>query len=103
MLGGASGAIIIEGTENVNPIVAGLPERTLIIRDNLVPGGPAPGGPIPSWDISLNYTPIPYPAFKPPVVPMKPLEKQFWRVLNASADTIIDLQQFCSMTTSNSR
>jgi FtsP/CotA-like multicopper oxidase with cupredoxin domain len=92
VLGGASGAIIVEGTENVNPIVAGLHERTLIIRDNLVPGGPTPGGAIPSWDISLNYAPVPYPSFTPVVVPMKPLEKQFWRVLNASADTIIDLQ-----------
>jgi FtsP/CotA-like multicopper oxidase with cupredoxin domain len=92
VLGGASGAIIVEGTENVNPIVAGLPERTLIIRDNLVPGNPTPGGAIPSWDISLNYIPVPYPSFTPAVIPMKPLERQFWRVLNASADTIIDLQ-----------
>ena len=92
VLGGASGAIIVEGTENVNPIVAGLPERTLIIRDNLVPGNPTPGGAIPSWDISLNYIPVPYPSFTPAVVPMKPMERQFWRVLNASADTIIDLQ-----------
>ena len=92
LLGGASGAIIVQGTENVNPIVSGLPARTLIIRDNLVPGGPTPGGNIPSWDISLNYAPIPYPSFTPVVVPMKPLEKQFWRVVNASADTIIDLQ-----------
>jgi FtsP/CotA-like multicopper oxidase with cupredoxin domain len=44
LLGGASGAIIVQGTENVNPIVSGLPERTLIIRDNLVPGLPDPGG-----------------------------------------------------------
>ncbi len=92
VLGGASGAIIVQGTENVNPIVSGLPARTLIIRDNLLPGGPTPGGSIPSWDISLNYAPIPYPSFTPVVVPMKPLEKQFWRVVNASADTIIDLQ-----------
>ena len=92
VLGGASGAIIVEGMENVNPIVAGLPERTLIIRDNLVPGNPTPGGSIPSWDISLNYIPVPYPSFTPAVVSMKPLQKQFWRVLNASADTIVDLQ-----------
>ena len=92
VLGGASGAIVVDGIENVNPLVAGLPERTLIIRDNLVPGNPTPGGAIPSWDISLNYIPVPYPSFTPAVLPMKPLEKQFWRVLNASADTIIDLQ-----------
>ncbi len=91
-LGGASGAIIVEGIENVNPAVAGLPERTLIIRDNLVPGNPSPGGAVPSWDISLNYTPVPYPEFTPVVIPMKPSQKQFWRVLNACADTILDLQ-----------
>ena len=90
--GGASGAIIVEGIENVNPAVAGLPQRLMIIRDNLVPGTPDPGGNIPSWDISLNYIPIPSPKFTPVVVPMKPFEKQFWRVVNASADTILDLQ-----------
>jgi FtsP/CotA-like multicopper oxidase with cupredoxin domain len=90
--GGASGALIVEGIQNSNPEVAGLPQQTLIIRDNLVPGNPTPGGDVPSWDISVNYIPVPYPSFTPVVVPMKPLEKQFWRVLNASADTIIDLQ-----------
>jgi FtsP/CotA-like multicopper oxidase with cupredoxin domain len=90
--GGASGAIIVEGIENVNPAVAGLPERVMIIRDNLVPGNPTPGGAIPSWDLSLNYIPVAYPNFTPVVVPMKPLEKQFWRVVNASADTILDIQ-----------
>jgi FtsP/CotA-like multicopper oxidase with cupredoxin domain len=73
-------------------LVAGLPARTLIIRDNLVPGNPTPGGAIPSWDISLNYIPVPYPSFTPVVVPIKPLQKELWRVLNASADTILDLE-----------
>lgn len=90
--GGASGAIIVEGIENVNPEVAGLPERVMVIRDSLVPGNPTPGGNIPSWDISLNYIPVPSPDYTPVIVPMKPLEKQFWRVVNASADTILDLQ-----------
>ena len=31
--GGASGAIIVDGIENVQPAVAGLPERVLFIRD----------------------------------------------------------------------
>jgi FtsP/CotA-like multicopper oxidase with cupredoxin domain len=92
VLGGASGAIVVDGIENVNPLVAGLPARTLIIRDNLVPGNPTPGGAIPSWDISLNYIPVPYPSFTPVVVPIKPQQKELWRVLNASADTILDLE-----------
>jgi FtsP/CotA-like multicopper oxidase with cupredoxin domain len=90
--GGASGALIVEGIQNVNPAVAGLPQQLLIIRDNPVPGSPTPGGRIPSWDLSLNYVPIAYPAFTPAIIQMKPSERQFWRVLNASADTIIDLQ-----------
>lgn len=90
--GGASGALIVEGIQNVNPIVAGLPEQVLIIRDNPVPGNPTPGVSVPSWDLSLNYVPVAYPAFAPGVIQMKPSERQFWRVLNASADTIIDLQ-----------
>jgi len=92
VLGGASGALIVDGIQNMIPDVAGLPEQVLIIRDNLVPGNPEPGGNIPSWDISLNYVPVPSPAFTPAVIQMKPSERQFWRVLNASADTIIDLQ-----------
>jgi FtsP/CotA-like multicopper oxidase with cupredoxin domain len=90
--GGASGAIVVEGIENVNNDVARLPERILVIRDNPVPGNPAPGGAVPAWDISLNYIPVAYPTFTPAVIPMKPSEQQFWRVVNASADTIINLQ-----------
>lgn len=33
VLGGASGALIIEGVEQANPELAGLPERVLVIRD----------------------------------------------------------------------
>ncbi len=64
----------------------------LIVRDNPVPGNPTPGGPIPSWDLSLNYIPVPYPDFTPAVLQMKPGAREFWRVLNACADSILDLQ-----------
>ena len=90
--GGASGALIVEGIQRINPELAGLPQQVLIVRDNLVPGNPTPGGNIPSWDVSLNFVPVAWPAFTPAVIQMKPGEKQLWRVLNASADTIIDLQ-----------
>jgi FtsP/CotA-like multicopper oxidase with cupredoxin domain len=89
--GGATGAIIVEGIENINHNVAGLPERTLIVRDNLVPGAPDADD-VPAWDLSLNYIPIAYPAYTPAIIPIKPLQKQFWRVLNSAADTILDLQ-----------
>jgi FtsP/CotA-like multicopper oxidase with cupredoxin domain len=90
--GGASGAIIIDGIENLQPAVAGLAERVLMIRDQTVPNSPTPGGTVPSWDVSLNYVPILYPSFTPAVVEMKSGQKEFWRVANASADTILDLQ-----------
>jgi FtsP/CotA-like multicopper oxidase with cupredoxin domain len=92
--GGASGAIVVEGLQNVQPAVAGLAERIFVIRDQSVTGRPPPGGPtdIPSWDVTLNYVPIPYPEYTPAIVQMKPGEKQLWRVVNACADSQMDLQ-----------
>lgn len=90
--GGASGAIVVESIENIQPAVAGLPERILVVRDQTIPDGPSPGGTVPSWDVSLNYVPILYPSFTPAVVYVKPGQREFWRVANASADTILDLQ-----------
>ena len=95
--GGASGAIVVEGIENIQPAVAGLPERVLIVRDQTIPNGPMPGGGVPSWDVSLNYVPIsylplPHTSYQPAIIEMKPGQQEFWRVANASADTILDLQ-----------
>jgi FtsP/CotA-like multicopper oxidase with cupredoxin domain len=90
--GGASGAIIVEGIENLQPAVAGLRERLFVIRDQNVAGNPTPGDSIPSWDLTLNYIPIAYPALTPAVIHMAPGEKQLWRVLNASADSLVDLE-----------
>jgi FtsP/CotA-like multicopper oxidase with cupredoxin domain len=90
--GGASGAIVVEGLENVQSAVAGLPARLLVIRDQIVAGNAMPGGAVPAWDISLNYVPISYPAEIPAVIQVLPGRKELWRVLNASADTVTDLQ-----------
>ncbi|MDB6162503.1 MAG: Multicopper oxidase [Gammaproteobacteria bacterium] len=95
--GGASGVIIVGGIANIQPAVAGLPERVLVFRDQNVAGSPAPGGVIPAWDLSLNYVPIPYvstpqPGFIPSIIKIKQGQKEFWRVANSSADTILDLQ-----------
>jgi FtsP/CotA-like multicopper oxidase with cupredoxin domain len=101
--GGATGAIIVEGIENVNPAVAGLAQRVIVVRDTLPrnPGHvlrhptrhtaglqPAEAG----WDLLVNYVPIGGPAYIPAVLEMKPGEKQFWRVANTSAITILDLR-----------
>ncbi len=90
--GGASGALIVDGIEAIQPAVAGLPNRVFVIRDQNVAGLPMPGGAVPAWDLTLNYVPIAYPALIPAVIKMGPGEKQFWRVANASADTILDLE-----------
>lgn len=88
--GGASGVIEVEGIANVQPAVSGLPQRYLIIRDQALQN-PA-GDNAPSWDVSVNYIPVPYPQYTPAVIKMNPGTQEFWRVANASADTILDLK-----------
>ena len=90
--GGASGAVVVDGIEKLQPAVAGLPERILFVRDQIVAGQPTPGGAVPSWDVTLNYVPIAYPAEVPAIIQMKPGKKEFWRVANASADSLYDVQ-----------
>jgi FtsP/CotA-like multicopper oxidase with cupredoxin domain len=94
ILGGESGAIIVEGMEHAVPRVAGLRERVFIVRDEMMPE-PTPAEKQdpqrPTKQISINNVPVPYPKYPAAVIKMKPLERQFWRVLNASADTYVDL------------
>ncbi|HEX3945330.1 MAG TPA: multicopper oxidase domain-containing protein [Rhizomicrobium sp.] len=90
--GGASGAIIVEGIENIQPVVAGLPQRLLVVRDQPLPGLVRQGTGAPFWDLSVNYVPVTYPKFVPSVIKMQAGSKEFWRVANASANSILDLQ-----------
>src|SRR5271154_377951 len=117
VMGGASGALIVEGIERANPELAGLPERVFVIRDqklqnpNAAPSDVASGAipPVvldadgdvkntgtgtgkPAVDLSLNFVPVPYPDYPPAMIAMKPGERQLWRVLNASAITYLNLQ-----------
>jgi FtsP/CotA-like multicopper oxidase with cupredoxin domain len=116
VLGGASGALIVEGIERAVKDVAGLPERVLVIRDQdlLNPNAPpSKSEPVlpkllidrdgdaanngtgfgkPAKDLSINFVPVPYPDYPPAVIEMKPGERQLWRVLNASAITYLDLE-----------
>ena len=116
LLGGASGALIVEGIERAKKEVAGLPERVFIIRDqdlvnpNAPPSKSEPVVPKfmidrdgdaanngtgfgkPAKDLSINYVPVPYPDYPPAVIEMKPGERQLWRVLNASAITYLNLE-----------
>jgi len=116
VLGGASGAMIVEGIERADKAVAGLPERVFVIRDQdlLNPNAPpSKSEPVipkmlfdkdgdaantgtgfgkPAKDISINFTPMPYPDYRPAVIEMKPEEQQLWRVVNASAITYLNLE-----------
>jgi FtsP/CotA-like multicopper oxidase with cupredoxin domain len=40
----------------------------------------------------MNYVPVPYPKYPPGIVQMQAGAQEFWRVVNASADTVADLQ-----------
>jgi FtsP/CotA-like multicopper oxidase with cupredoxin domain len=115
VLGGASGALIVEGIERANLDLAGLPERVLVIRDqDLLNPGAAPsksepvvpkmlidrdgdagnngtGFGMPAKDMSVNFVPVPYPDYPTASIKMKPDERQLWRVLNASAITYLSL------------
>ncbi len=116
VLGGASGALIVEGIERSRKSVAGLPERVFIIRDQDLVNPDAPpsksepvvpkfmidrdgdaanngtGFGKPAKDLSINYVPVPYPDYPPATIRMRPGERQLWRVLNASAITYLNLQ-----------
>ena len=116
VLGGASGAIIVEGIERADQAVAGLPERVLVIRDqdlvnpNAPPSKSEPVVPKmlfdrdgdaantgtgfgkPAKDLSVNFVPVPYPDYQPAVIEMKPDEQQLWRVVNASGITYLNLE-----------
>jgi FtsP/CotA-like multicopper oxidase with cupredoxin domain len=116
VLGGASGAIIVEGIESTNKEVVGLRERVLIVRDEDLQNPDAPpsksepvmpkvrvdhdgdtvntgtGFGKPAKDLTLNFVPVPYPDYPPAIINMRPQERQLWRVLNSCAITYLNLQ-----------
>jgi FtsP/CotA-like multicopper oxidase with cupredoxin domain len=84
--GGAAGALVVEGMEKIRPEVAGLTERVFTIRQQyLVPWIPGP------YQLSINFQVSAFP-FPRPVIQMKPGEKQFWRVANATIQDFLPLQ-----------
>jgi FtsP/CotA-like multicopper oxidase with cupredoxin domain len=115
VMGGASGALIIEGIERAVPELAGLPERVVVIRDQDLLNPDAPpsrfepvvpkylidrdgdaanngtGFGKPAKDLSVNFVPVPYPNYPPAIIRLKPEERQLWRILNASAITYLNL------------
>ena len=105
LLGGASGALVVDGIENVQPAVQGLRQRILVFRDQAQVDGLGEGGgncgvDVPFQDLTINNVPIDSHqdpvtgnvTFTPAVLHMEAGDTEFWRVTNSSADTILDLQ-----------
>jgi FtsP/CotA-like multicopper oxidase with cupredoxin domain len=109
LLGGAVGALVVDGIENVQPAVSGMGQQIFVIGDQAqVQGlGEGPGNcgvDIPFQDLTINKVPIDSHAtvnskgqttsitFTPATIHMGNGATQLWRVSNSTADTILDLQ-----------
>jgi FtsP/CotA-like multicopper oxidase with cupredoxin domain len=101
VLDGMSGALVIEGMESYFPELTGLPERVLVIRGRSIVKDPH------SADlkerVALSSSDCGGEAEAPeeiftvngavrPKIELAPGERQFWRLVNASADRYVDLQ-----------
>ena len=100
-LDGMSGALLIEGIESYFPPLAGLPERVLVVRGRSIVNDPQSADlkhrvelrsdvcgaepETPEEIFTLNGS-------VRPQIPIAPGERQFWRLVNASADRYLDLQ-----------
>src|SRR6195256_2384082 len=100
-LDGMSGALVIEGIESYFPALAGLPERVLVVRGRSIEHDPQstdlkrrvelssntcgaePEGPEEVFTVNGSVR---------PQIEIAPGERQFWRIVNASADRYMDLQ-----------
>jgi suppressor of ftsI len=101
VLDGMSGALVIEGIESYLPALAALPERVLVVRGRSIENDPQStelkqrvqissdgcgGEPEPPEEIfTLNGS-------VRPQIEIAPGERQFWRLVNASADRYLDLR-----------
>jgi FtsP/CotA-like multicopper oxidase with cupredoxin domain len=107
--GGAAGALVVDGINNVQPAVANLRHRIIMIRDQPTlqglsqsPGGTEGG--IPQLDLTVNFVPLdtttttdphinpPVTTYTPAIIHMDAGDAQFWRVSNSTSDAPLDLQ-----------
>jgi FtsP/CotA-like multicopper oxidase with cupredoxin domain len=104
-MGGATGALIVGGIEKLQPAVAGMRSRIFLVRDQRPLVGDDddcstanPAAAVPNRDVSVNYVPDDSSRVGGNVVFAKGRiavpagKREFWRVGNLSADTILDLQ-----------
>ena len=90
--GGATGALIVEGMQNVDPALAGLPERTL---SSVTSCCPRPKRMTPTFLRGTSRSTM----FRSRIRTTRrlssrriPGQQELWRVANTAADTILDLQ-----------
>eukprot|EP01034_Spumella_vulgaris_P025364 gene25364-31814_t len=96
VMGGATGVIVIEGIEKINPEVAGLPEQIIVLRDyfrgyNPVTGVDTAVNPVAFRDLSVNFIGVPYPDYETVPMAVQPNERQFWRIANSASFTEVNL------------
>jgi FtsP/CotA-like multicopper oxidase with cupredoxin domain len=102
--GGGSGALVIDGINNIQPAVAGLRHRIIMVRDQQLQtptqqSSANTDGGVPQNDLSVNFVSINTTVnatagtatYTPAVIHMEAGEKQFWRIANTCADCILDL------------
>ena len=101
VLDGMSGAIIIEGMERYVPEVKGLRERVLVLRGRSIEHDPNAVALMRTVDIPPKGCGSEAERVEEiftvngvvrPRIELAPNERQFWRVVNASADRYLDLQ-----------
>ena len=101
VLDGMSGALVIEGMESYFPPLAGLVERVLVVRGRSIVNDPQSTDlkqrVALSSDVCRAEPEAPEEVFTlngavRPQIEIAPGERQFWRLVNASADRYLDLQ-----------
>jgi len=101
VLDGMSGALVIEGIESYFPALAGLPERVLVVRGRSIEHDPQSIDLRRRVELSSDTCgaepETPEEVFTVngsvrPQIEIAPGERQFWRLVNASADRYLDLQ-----------
>jgi suppressor of ftsI len=100
-LDGMSGALVIEGIESYFPALAGLPERVLVVRGRSIVNDPQSADLTHRVELRSDVCgaepETPEEIFTlngsvRPQIDIAPGERQFWRLVNASADRYLDLQ-----------
>ena len=99
-LDGMSGAIVIEGMERYVPEVARLHERVIVVRGRSIEHDPNAAALMRTVEIpakgcggaELAAEVFTVNGVVRPRIEIAPNERQFWRIVNASADRYVDLQ-----------